>query len=675
MSYPQSSRAIEAVGASVPTLWCCLAAALLTACATTPPDEVPGQPTLGIRTKPIIAVDGLSFRDLETDGRLAPFEDWRLSPERRAADLASRMTAAEKVGTLMHSTLPGRGGELGRAPSYDFEALDVLVNEKHVTSFITRLTLPPAELAEQNNAVQAAAEETRLGIPVTISSDPRNHFQYVLGASESSVHNTQWPELLGFAALRDPDLVRRFADIARKEYRAVGIHMTLSPQLDLATEPRWPRQAGTFGSSAELTSELGAAYVTGFQGGPDGLAGDGVLSVVKHWVGYGAQPEGYDGHNYYGRFARPGAAFEEHVDAFRGALSASAGGVMPAYPILLDTAVLGQPAEAISPGYSRQLLQGLLRRELGYRGLILSDWAITRDCPQRCQAPTAEAPQRPQEIATPWGVEALTVQQRYVAGLAAGLDQFGGTDEVGPLLDAVAAGEIAPGRLDESVIRVLLPKFRMGLFENPYADPQMAEAVTATDGDRELAARVQAEAQVLLKNAGGTLPLAAGQRVWLHGANPEAARAAGFVPVDDPATADFILVRTESPADMLHPHHFFGSRQKEGRLDFRPGDPAYDALLRARPGARRILAVFLDRPAVLTGIADRADVILANFGASDQAIFAVLRGEAMARGRLPFELPSSMAEVERQQPGLADDTAAPLFAAGSGIILADPSIN
>ncbi|HEY6815644.1 MAG TPA: glycoside hydrolase family 3 N-terminal domain-containing protein [Croceibacterium sp.] len=625
---------------------------------------------LGARAKPVITADGLRFRDLEADGQLAPFEDWRLSPERRAEDLVRRMTLAEKVGMLMHSTLPGQGGEMGRAPSYDLEAAARLVETKHVTSFITRLTLPPAELAEQNNAIQALAEATRLGIPLTISSDPRNHFQYVLGASESSAHSTQWPELLGFAALRDPELVRRFADIARKEYRAVGIHMTLSPQLDLATEPRWPRQAGTFGSEAELTSRLGAAYVAGFQGAADGLARDGVIAVVKHWVGYGAQPDGYDGHNYYGRFARPGAAFAQHVEAFRGALAAGAGGVMPAYPILQDTAVLGQPAEQLSPGYSKQLLQDLLRGEFGYRGLILSDWAITRDCPERCRAPTADAPQRPPEIATPWGVEDLGVKQRYIAGLAAGLDQFGGTDEVGPLLEAAEAGEVSTARLDQSVVRVLIPKFRLGLFDNPYVDPQLAAAVTATEQDRALATRVQATAQVLLKNAGGVLPLPADKRrVWLQGVDPAAAREAGLIPVDDPAAADVVLVRAESPAELLHPHHFFGSRQKEGRLDFRPGDPAYDALLRARPGVPRVLAVFLDRPAVLTGIADHADVILANFGASDKAVFDVLLGRAAARGRLPFELPSSMSAVEGQDPGAPDDSAMPLFPAGAGIIL------
>ncbi|WP_241233618.1 glycoside hydrolase family 3 protein [Altericroceibacterium xinjiangense] len=626
------------------------------------------QPELGARAKPLVSADGLRFRDLNRDGVLNPYEDWRLSAEQRAGDLVTHMTVAEKVGTLMHSTLPGAGGVLGRADGYDLEALGDLVRDKHVTSFITRLTLAPADLAEQNNAVQELAETSRLGIPLTISTDPRSHFQYVLGAAESGTGTTQWPELLGFAALRDPELVRRFGDIARKEYRAVGIHMALSPQLDLATEPRWGRTSGTFGSDAALTSVLGGAYVAGLQGGADGLEENGVATVIKHWVGYGAEPEGFDAHNYYGRFARPGSALGMHVAAFEGALEAEAAGLMPAYPILAGATLEGEPIEEVSPGFSRQLLTDVLRKRLGYEGIVLSDWAITRDCNERCRAPTAEAPQRPQDISTAWGVENLTVRERYVKGLQAGLDQFGGVDEVAPLIAAVDEGEITESRLDESVRRVLLPKFQLGLFENPYVDPQRASAVIATPEDLALAAQVQREAQVLLQDSGGTLPFGPGRKVWLFGMAPEAAQAAGLAVVDDPAQADFAIVRAETASEMLHPNHFFGSRYKEGRLDFRDGDPAYEALKQASAHVPTALAIFLDRPAILTGVQDKAAVILGNFGASDAAVLDVLLGKAAARGTLPFELPRSMEAVERQDPGLPDDSVDPLYPRGAGIV-------
>jgi len=626
------------------------------------------QPVLSSRHKPLLTIAGFNFRDLNADGALAPFEDWRLAPEQRVDDLLARMTVAEKVGTMMHSTLPGVDGVLGHAARYDLTALMPLVQQKHVTSFITRLALEPAAFAEQNNAAQEVAEHARLGIPLTISTDPRNHFQYVLGAAESGAGTTQWPELLGFAALRDRELVRSFGEIARREYRALGIHMSLSPQVDLATEPRWGRISGTFGSDPELTSELGGAYVSGFQGSAGGLAPDGVMTVVKHWVGYGAQPDGYDAHNYYGRFAVPGNALSLHVDAFRGALDARSAGVMPAYPILVNTAFEGRPLEQVGPGYSRQLLAGLLRGSLRYDGILLSDWAITRDCNQRCRAPTAEAPQRPQDIATSWGVEHLSVRERYVKGVEAGLDQFGGTDEVEPLIEAVQSGEISIERLDESVRRLLLPKFRLGLFENPYVDPEEAKAAIGRPGDVALAAQVQREAQVLLENRGNVLPFKSGAKVWLFGIAAEAARAAGLVVVNDPAEADFAIVRSETPSEMLHPNHFFGSRYKEGRLDFRDGDPAYEALKKASASVPTAFAVFLDRPAVLSNVRDKASVILGNFGASDLAVLDVLLGRAVARGVLPFELPRSMDAVENQEPALPDDSSDPLYPRGAGIL-------
>lgn len=647
--------------------------ALILACALTLAScahrgAQPLQPELGLRAKAAVALNGLQFRDSDGDGRLTPYEDWRLSPVERATDLASRMTAAEKVGTLMHSTMPGLGGTLGRADSYDLEALAVLAHDKHVTSFITRLTLPPTQLAEQNNAAQEVAAAGRLGIPLTISTDPRNHFSYVLGAAEAGAGTTQWPELLGFAALRDPDLVRQFGEIARREYRALGIHMALSPQLDLLTEPRWPRGSGTFGSQAGLSSELGGAYVESFQGGADGLRPDGVMTVVKHWVGYGAQPDGFEAHNFYGRFAEPGEYLDQHIAAFEGAIEARSAGVMPAYPILRDTKLNGESLEAVGPGFSAQLLDGLLRRELGYEGIILSDWAITRDCNARCIAPTDEEPQRPQDIATPWGVEDLSVRQRYVKGLQAGIDQFGGTDDVAPLLEALAAGEIDTARLDQSVIRIMTPKFQLGLFENPYVDPAVATAAIGRPDDIAKAGRVQREAQVLLRNEGDALPFAQGAKVWLHGMAPEAAEAAGLRVVEDVAGADFAIVRADTPSEMLHPNHFFGSRYKEGRLNFRPGDPAYDALAHARSAqVPTVLAIFLDRPAVLTEVLPLTDVILANFGTSDAAVLDVVLGRSIARGRLPFELPSSMEAVMAQDPAAPDDSANPLYPFGAGL--------
>lgn len=630
--------------------------------------DAPTQPIIGTRTKAILTLDGLRFRDADGDGALSPYEDWRRTAAERARDLIARMTVEEKLGTLVHATLPGQGGQLGRGNGYDLPKIGELVNGKKITSFITRLASRPVDIAEHNNRAQEVAERGRLGIPLTISTDPRNHFQYVLGASESAAGITQWPEPLGFAALGDAALVQRFGAIARSEYRAVGIHMALSPQVDLATDPRWSRAIGTFGSDVQTVNRLGGAYVEGFQGSAIGLARDGVLTVVKHWVGYGAAPNGFDAHNHYGRIARPGRAFKSHIDAFKGAFDARTGGLMPAYPILADVTVNGKPVEAVGAGFSKVLLTDLLRGRLGYRGLILSDWAITRDCNERCVAPTTEAPQRPQDIATSWGVEALSVQDRYVLGLDAGIDQFGGTDDVAPLMEAWSAGRLDPARIDAAVAHILEPKFVMGLFDNPYVDADAAGSTIGTPANVALAEATQRAAQVLLQHDERANRFKPGAKVWLFGMNAAAATEAGLVVVDEIVEADFAIVRAEAPSEKLHPDHFFGSRQKEGRLDFRDGDAAYDALKRASARVPTAFAIFLDRPAILTNVADKAAIILANFGADDAAVLDVLLGKAKAQGQLPFQLPRSMEQVSAQDPGVPDDIADPLYPRGAGLV-------
>ena len=578
------------------------------------------------------------------------------------------MTLDEKAGAMMHDTLPGLGALTGASgQGYDLAAIERTIDTKHVNSFITRLQLPPAQLAEQNNRIQAIAERTRLGIPLTISTDPRNHFQYVPGATNSGGGFSQWPETLGFAAIGDRDLVRRFGDIARQEYRAVGIHMALSPQADLATEPRWPRTTGTFGSRADVVSDLVGAYIQGFQHGKDGVSADGVAAIVKHWVGYGAQPNGFDAHNYYGRSAKlSDASFAQHVAAFQGALDAHAAGVMPAYPIIEGIRINGKAVEAVAPGYNRQLLTELLRGRYKYSGLILSDWAITRDCPENCSAPTAGNRQQPLAIATPWGVEKLSRVERFAKGVEAGLDQFGGTGESEILVDAVRRGLVTEQRLDESVRRVMTLKFRQGLFDNPYVDASKAASIVGAEGFRKAGEAAQRRAQVILENHEQLLPVDVKTRkVWLFGVSPEAARAAGITVVATLAEADVAIVRVSTPSEALHPNYFFGAIQHEGRLDFRDGDPGFEALKQACAKVPTLVAVDMDRPAILTNVRSKAKALIAVFGASDAALLDVVSGRAHAEGRLPFELPSSMEDVEAQDPAKADDTAKPLYPVGS----------
>jgi len=620
---------------------------------------------------PVLQLDGQRFRDLNRSGTLDPYEDWRLTPEQRARDLVGRMTLEEKAGVMMHGTARTGGptGGVGFGAQYDTAANRRLIDSAKVNSMITRLQGAPATIATQNNALQQIAENTRLGIPLTISTDPRNHFQFIVGATTQTNGFSQWPEALGFAAVGDTALMRQFGDIARQEYRAVGIHMALSPQADLATEPRWGRISGTFGEDADLAGRMVRAYVAGFQHGTVGLDSGSVITVVKHWVGYGAAKDGFDSHSYYGRVAVfPGKNLDYHIRPFLGAFAAKSAGVMPTYSILQDVKWNGKQLEAVGAGYSKQLLTDMLRVRYGFRGIVVTDWAITWDCNDKCKngAPAGERPSFA-DLGMPWGVESLSMRARFVKAVRAGVDQFGGTERADMLVDAVRAGELTEAQLDTSVVRVLIQKFQLGLFDNPYVDLSATARVVGNGSFHAAALAAQRRALVLLENKERMLPLRGAKRVYLYGISADAAANAGLTVVTDPAQAELAIVRLSAPFERLHPQYVFGQFFHEGNLAFKDGDPDYEAFKRASATVPTIVTVYLDRPAILTPLKERARAVIANFGVSDEALLAVVTGLASPEGKLPFELPSSMDAVAAQKPDVPHDSKAPLYKFGFGL--------
>ena len=641
--------------------------------------QATAQPVLGRRSVPVLKVDGKEFKDLNRNGKLDPFEDWRLTPEARTADLLGQMTLEEKAGVMVHATLPTGGalgaiGAGGPGAGYDLDKTKHLVGELHVNSFITRLSGKAGFIAEQNNAVQAMAEETRLGIPATISTDPRHHFEEILGASAAGKTFSQWPETLGFAAIDDVKLTRRFGDIARQEYAAVGIREALSPQADLVTEPRWARANGTFGEDPLLAKRMVKAYVEGFQGGDAGLNRDSVMAVVKHWVGYGAEKDGWDGHNYYGRFAEiSGKNLEQHIIPFTGAFEAHVAGVMPTYAILQGATVNGKPLEQVGAGFSKQLLQDLLRDKYKFSGVVVSDWGITSDCNEGCMhGVPAGQKAGTGNIGMDWGVESLTKEERFAKSIGAGVDQIGGTDESNYIVDAVRDGKLTEARVHEAAGRVLLQKFQMGLFEQPYSDAAKAEQIVGQPEFVREGEAAQARAVVVLENKsvkGGKalLPAASGKKVFLVNVRPEAATAAGFTVVDDAATADFAIVRAPAPYESQHKGYFFGGRQHEGRLNFVDSDKAYAELLRVSALVPTVFVTTLERPLILTNVKPHATALLGDFGIGDGPLMAVITGKVKPEGKLPFELPSSTEAVLHQESDLPHDSVAPLYQFGFGM--------
>lgn len=565
------------------------------------------------------------------------------------------MTLAELAGQLMHPFAPNGEAEGGTlADSYDHDAARRLILDRHITSLATRLAPPPARLAEQNNALQAIAERGRLGIPITLNSDPRNHFQALLGASVVAQGVTRWPDALGLAAIDDPALVQAFADRVRREYRAVGIAQAMHPQLDLATEPRWTRLAATFGEDPERACRLAAAYVAGLQAGPM-LTRESILPITKHFAGYGAAPEGFDAHNHYGRVTDLDGAWAAHVRPFECAIRAGVAGMMPSYGILA-----GAPAgsEPVAGAFNRWLLRRELRGRLRFRGTILTDFSATRDCNDNCRL--GLRPPTRADIGMPWGVEALSVGQRLARAFEAGVDQIGGVDQTDALIEAVRKGWVRRSRLEESARRLLAQKFALGLFEAPFVDP--AAAMLDDPAAQALATSAQQRAMVPLKLEGG--PPQTGTRVYLIGIEAEAARSAGLVPVGDPANAEIAMARLATPYERLHPNHFFGRGHHEGRLDFRPGDVAFDALMALPRNLPVSLSVYVDRGVILTNLVGRTRQLFADFGATDPVVIDTMLHPQRARGSLPIELPRSMAAVATQSPGKPADSRDPLFPLG-----------
>jgi beta-glucosidase len=360
------------------------------------------------------------------------------------------------------------------------------------------------------------------------------------------------------------------------------------------------------------------------------------------------------------------------VKPFLGAFAASVGGVMPTYSILEGATWRGRPLEQVGAGYNRQLLTDMLRGQYGFRGMIVTDWAITNDCGEKCRA-GAPAGERPSfaDVAMPWGVEDLPKRARFTKAVKAGVDQFGGTEDAAMLVEAVKAGELTEARLDESVRRIMEPKFALGLFERPFVDDAAASTTVGTDAFRTAGLDAQKRSLVLLENDGALLPLkptgASGAlRVYAVGIDTGAVRRAGWTVAADASQADVAVVRLEAPFETLHPGYVFGAMQHEGNLGFREGTKGYDEAMRLSAQLPTVVTIYLDRPAILTPLKGKARAILANFGVSDEALLDVLAGRAKPQGKLPFDLPASMNDVAAQKPDVAHDLPHPLYPFGTG---------
>ncbi len=607
-----------------------------------------------------LTIDGFTFRDLNKNGKLDVYEDSRKPVDDRVSDLLSQMTLEEKAGT-MFITMVGmnKDGSVNDKPSLKdpFSLLETGTSKmlfmKHMNHFNILTGASTKAMAEWYNNLQKLEERSRLGIPVTIASDPRNHFSVNPLASALSGDMTQFPEPLGLAAIGDSIEVAGFGNIARQEYLALGIRVALHPQADLATEPRWSRINGTFGEDAKLASKLVGAYIKGFQG--DTIGPNSVVCMVKHFSGGGPQKEGIDPHLEIQKGqVYPGNNFNYHLLPFEAAFRAGADEIMPYYGV-----PTGQTSEDVGFSFNKDIITGLLRGKYHFDGIVCTDWGIISD---------VKIFGKKIIPARAWGMQNASEEERVLKVINAGVDQFGGEEIPEIVVKLVKDGKVPMERIDNSVRRLLKMKFRLGLFDNPYVDAENSVKVVGNDKFRAAGNLAQRKSIVLLKNdtmnKKPVLPLKKGIKIYVK--NIDAAKAAKFgTVVDKPEQADIAIIRLQTPSEILPNSGLLGRLMRAGDLDFKGKEKEEILALLAK--VPTVVDIYLSRAAVIPEISAASKGLLASFGADDNALLDVVFGNFNPQGKLPIEMPSSMGAVEKQKEDVPYDSENPLYKFGFGL--------
>ncbi len=665
-----------------------------------PGGETIVQQTVAARSKNIITVDGLQFKDLNGNGKLDPYEDWRLSADERADDLihnsdpAVRMTLAEKVGLINANNMVPIGGnypsaEIGGNPTCATGELNKkyicditvagtmsvwsttrMLNEFNGRYFILRANPPVSTLVAWLNNFQQIAEESRLGIPAVIISNPRNHAAAGIGLSEASGVFSYWPGTLGLAATQDPALVKEFAEIAAKEWRTTGIRKGYMYQVELATEPRWTRNNGTFGDDPELVSKIATSLVKGFQG--ETLGQDSIALTVKHFPGNGSAPRGVDSHGADGKYAvypTAGSLINYQLKPFQAAVDAGVSSIMTYYQAPSNSGSAEQlpkeywysPSkqfEEVAMAYNNKILE-YLYNAMGFKGYVNTDSQVAVD--------TGE----------PWGVETLKPYQRIAKSLNAGVSLLSiasynmtGDPSVVATTETVRAineGLVSEKTVDAAVARLLKEMFLLGVFENPYVDADTALKAVKSDEAQAKANLAHRKSIVLLKNDGNVLPLAktSGSSVRIYGevfarsgaaASSQTLRtllqstfpSAQIVSDYASATHSVLLVQpsTYSGTDAEGPYVKIA-------LDSTTGiDVARIKAIEA--ATKTVIAINMGNPWLLNEIEPGASAILATYDVTSDALFDVLTGDFKPTGRLPMSVPKDQQAIDdnaRDVPG------------------------
>lgn len=683
-------------------------------------------PDIGTVSAPVLEIDGKYFKDLAGCGELLPYEDWRLDAETRAKDLASRLAVEEIAGLMMyspHQAVPSMPNgpfagfyegkpfqESGKDKWALTDQQKKFLKEDHVRHVLMTVVDSTEVAAKWNNEMQYFVEQQPWGIPINFSTDPRH------GAGKSAMEFksgegdvSKWPEGMGISATFDPEICREFGKTISKEYRAMGIATALSPQVDLATEPRWMRFEDTFGTNPDQVTEMGKIYCDMLQtteGSADGWGKDSVCAMAKHWPGGGPCESGRDAHYAFGKFSVfPGDNLKQHMQPFvEGAFKLDgptkcAAAVMPYYTVSWQRDTKNK--KNVGNSYSEYLIKDLLRGTCEFDGVVCTDWGITADPEDKLDSFGSRC----------YGVENLTEGERHYLAIKNGVDQFGGNSNMQPILEAYRLGceefgeKAMRERMEASAVRLLRSIFRCGLFENPYLDPEESKRIVGCKEFSDAGYAAQLKSVVMVKNK-EVLPIREKKKVFIPNRHVGPRKsfmrwmdpAQDIVPVSDelinqyyekaekPEDADFALVFIESPlcdggyngedlenggngyfpislqyrpytADTAREKSLaggdfretFDNRTYRGKTTVAANESDLDLVLDARKamGDKPVIVVLrMHNPTVLSELEPYADGIFVDFGVQKQAIFDLVSGKAEPSALLPVQFPANMETVE-----------------------------
>lgn len=660
------------------------------------------QPNLEVRSKKLIEVDGLKFKDLNNDGKLDPYEDWRLSPQERAENLVSLMTIEEKVGMmLINSRQMGLTQKDKEKTSYN-GVLDEGIVEKgenifavtkimgtthtienmHLRHFILRDNWSPAQMAEWVNTMNEVCEGTRLGIPCIIASNSRNeNTEFVFGMNDAAGIFSTWPGTLGLAAAAkgdiknggDASLISDFARIAREEWHATGIRKGYMYMADTVTDPRWQRIYGTFGEDPEFIADAIGRIIDEFQG--ESLGKHSIALTTKHFPGGGARENGFDPHYKEGKwnlYPTPGSLEKYHLPPFRAAVEHGTSSMMPYYSMpSIKKSIVQQfegkdiPFEEVGFTFNHYFINHILREKLGFKGYINSDSGVTDKMS--------------------WGVEELSAAERFAKAVNAGTEIISDTNDTENLKIAVDNGWISETRINEANVRLLTEMFALGLFDDKtYVEPENAAAVISNSANWEAAYEVHKKSVTVLKNSNQTLPLTAdklaNQKVYVEVFHKETERTEAYTKKareECEELGQFTLTDNYEEADVavlfLHPKSgaYFtatpglleldlwenktltavdGSTYEETTLSGMAHLQEVADNIRSR-GGQVVISVNVIMPWILGNVEPLADALIAGYDTFYKAQFEVIAGNSRPVGVLPLTLPASEAVIAVDEEG------------------------